>query len=138
MLGTMQAMSPKIVSSAGSVQQSEVISFAGTADLVADRNYRFAAHPAQPGDEIVIWTTGLGGLDLPPAEEVQVKIGDVYAGAESVQMVSGRAGLFAIQVRLPAGIPPGEAVPVQLKLLTTDSHQVLSNIVTATFESVRQ
>jgi len=136
LIGAMQAASPTIFSLDGSGQGQGLVWFLDTGDLAMERNYRVAGHPAQPGDEVVIWATGLGWATPPGA--VLVKIGGVYAGIESVQPVSGHAGLSAIQVRLPAATPVGDAVPVQLELSTPDSQQISSNIVTAAFESIRQ
>jgi uncharacterized protein (TIGR03437 family) len=138
LIGIVQGVSPKILSLDGSGQQQGLISFAGTSDLAMERNYRAAAHPAQPGDELVIWATGLGATGVVPPGAMQVRIGGVNAAVESVEPVSEHAGLSAIQIRVPAGIPVGDAVPVQLELSTADSHQVVSKSVTAAFESIRQ
>jgi uncharacterized protein (TIGR03437 family) len=136
--GSMNAVSPKILSVDGSGQQQGLVSFAGMSDLAMERNYQVSAHPAQPGDELVIWATGLGAGGVVPPGALQVKIGGVNAAVVSVQPVSEQAGLFAVHVVVPAGVPVGDAVPVQLGLSTVDSQQVLSNVVTAVFESIRQ
>ncbi len=137
LIGTMRAVSPTVLSLDGTGRQQGLILFAGTPDLAMERNYRVAAHPAQPGDELVIWATGLGGAGAAPSN-VQVKIGGVYAGVESVQTVAGHVGLFAIQMLVPPGIPAGDAVPVQLELTTAHSQRVVSNSVTAAFEAIGQ
>jgi len=66
-----------------------------------------------------------------------VRLGDVSVGVESVQAVSGYAGAYGIQVRVPAAMTFG-TVPVQLQMTMPDGHQIGSNSVTAAFEAVRQ
>jgi uncharacterized protein (TIGR03437 family) len=136
--GSMQAATPTIFSLDGSGQGQGMVSFSDMGGLAMERNYRVTAHPAQPGDELVIWATGLGWADGKPSEAVRVKIGGLNAGVESAQPVFGHAGLFAVRVQVPAAIPVGNAVPVQLELSTPGLQQASSNIVTAAFESVRQ
>ena len=133
---SMQAVSPTILSLDGSGQGQGLLSFSDTGELAMERNYRVNGHPAQPGDEVLIWATGLGGAAS--AETVLVKIGEVYAGVEAVQPVVGHAGLSAISVRVPLASIAGDAVPVQLELSTPDSGRVTSNTVTAAFESIIQ
>src|SRR5258708_34323047 len=95
-----------------------------------DRNCRFAAHPGQPGDQISILATGLGTLP----GTMLVKISDVQAAVESVQAVPGHAGVYAVQVQVPAAMTFGR-VPVQLQMMTPTG-QLASNSVTAVFEAV--
>ena len=66
-----------------------------------------------------------------------VKLSDVYVGVESVQAVPGYAGVYAVQVGVPGAMAFG-AAPVQLQIMTPDTHQLNSNTVTAVFEAVRQ
>ena len=135
--GTMLAASPAIFSLDGSGQGQGMVSFSDTGELAMERSYLTAGHPAQPGDEVVIWATGLGWAGVMPSGVLMVKIGGAYAVPLSVQPVSGRAGLSAIHVLVPEPAPAGAAVSVQLELLSPDSQQVSSNTVTAAFESIR-
>jgi len=134
----MQEAAPRILSLDGSAQQQGLISFLETGDLVMQRNYRVLAHPAQPGDQILIWATGLGALAESWPGRVVVKIGDLYAAIHAVNAVSGYAGLYAIQVEVPASSNVGDAIAVQLHMSTSDGRQVSSNNVTTTIEPVRQ
>jgi uncharacterized protein (TIGR03437 family) len=129
--------SPTILSMDDSPQNQGLISFYGTNDLVMERNYRGPAHPAQPGDQIVIFATGLGSAPESMTGEMMVKLSDVYVGVESVRAVPGYAGVYAIQVRVPGAMAFG-AAPVQLRLMMPDTHQLDSNTVTGVFEAVRQ
>jgi hypothetical protein len=45
-----------------------------------------------------------------------VKIGDVYAQVQSVQPVSGAAGVYDITAEVPLSTQEGDAVPVMLIL----------------------
>ena len=128
---------PRILSMDDSQRNQGLISFYGTNELVMERNFRSSSHPAQPGDQIVISATGLGAAPEFLSGEILVKLNDVYAGVDSVQAVPDYAGVYAIQMRVPAAMAFG-AVSVQLQILTPDSHQLNSNTVTAVFEAIRQ
>ena len=132
-----QDAAPAIVSLDDSRPSQGLISFYGTNDLVMERNFKVPSHPAQPGDQIVIRATGLGSAADSGSGTKLVKLGDVYVGVDSVQAVPGYAGMYQIQVRVPAAMTFG-AVPVQLEIMTPDGHQLNSNSVTAVFEAVRQ
>jgi uncharacterized protein (TIGR03437 family) len=132
----MQALVPTIISLDDSAQSQGLISFYGTNDLVMERNFRVRAQPAQPGDRITILATGLGSAAESLSGTMLVKLSDVHAAVESVQPLSGYAGVYAIQTRVPAALTFGRA-PVALQM-TTPNGQIVSNSVTAMFEAVRQ
>jgi uncharacterized protein (TIGR03437 family) len=130
--------SPTILSLEGQSQAPGVVSFPDTTDLAMMRNFRVPAHPAQPGDQILIWARGLGSVTEASAGTVLVKLGDSAAEVEAVNAVSGHAGLYTVQVRVPVVVAFGDAVPVQIQVATPDGRQFNSNTVTATIEPVRQ
>ena len=138
LIAIMQAASPAILSLDGSGRNQGLISFAGAADLAMVRNFRVPAHPAQPGDRILIWATGLGSAAGAATGRVLVKLGDVDTEAESVQAVSGHAGMYTIQTRIPSSMTFGDAVSVQLAVAAPDGREFNSNTVTATIEPVAQ
>src|SRR5208283_5291893 len=84
----------------------------------------YTISPAKPGETIIIWVTGLGAVPyadniVPPQAfnfpGVQVIIGGtsitpLYAGA------SGYPGLFQINLTLPANIPTGCTVVLQVSV----------------------
>jgi uncharacterized protein (TIGR03437 family) len=129
---------PRILPLDGSGRKQGLLSFAGTSDLVMERNPGVPAHPAQPGDEILIWATGLGLAAESSSGTVLVRFGDVYAQAESVHAVAGHAGVYTVQVRVPAGLSFGDAVPVEIQVTASDGQQLNSPSVTAGIEQVRQ
>ncbi|HZR63506.1 MAG TPA: LamG-like jellyroll fold domain-containing protein [Terriglobales bacterium] len=133
--GQMQESTPRILSLDGSDGQA-LLSFPETGELAMARNYRIPAHPAQPGDQAVVWVTGLGSSENVPGA-VRVNIGDVYAAIDSVQPVAGYAGLDAVYVRIPEGSTFGDAVPVQLTVFSSDGHLVRSEIRTVAIEAAR-
>jgi uncharacterized protein (TIGR03437 family) len=109
-----------------------LLSFADSTDRVMMRNYRVPAHPAQPGDEILIQASGLGSGAL------QVQIGEIPGEVESVEAVAGSASTYAIRTKVPAGTAFGENVPVQIQVVAPSGQQFKSNIATATIEPARQ
>ncbi|HTX39896.1 MAG TPA: putative Ig domain-containing protein [Bryobacteraceae bacterium] len=133
----MQEATPVIFSLDDAGQNQGVISVAGTADLAMPRNYRVPSHPAQPGDGILIWSTGLGSPAAVSPRAVQVEIGGAEAEVESVRAAPGHAGVYAIQARVPAAVSFGNTVPVELRVNTPAGRQFASNSVTMAVEPVR-
>lgn len=76
----------------------------------ADFSLVTAASPATAGEIVVIWATGLGSAS--PGLELRV------GGAKADVLFAGQhplwPGLYQINVRLPAVLVPGSAVPVSL------------------------
>ena len=95
--------------------------------------------PAAAGDTVIVYATGLGLTDLPvatgeaapsnpPAKvtvPVQARVGGVAATVQFAGLAPGFAGLYQINVQIPAGVTPGPAV--ELTLIQTG---VSSNTVT--------
>jgi uncharacterized protein (TIGR03437 family) len=86
---------------------------------LADRNA-----PAAPGDIVVLYATGLGAVDravgsgqaspaTPPAV-VQIPVAAYVGGAPAVVhfagLTPGFAGLYQVNLQIPAGVAPGPAV----------------------------
>jgi uncharacterized protein (TIGR03437 family) len=129
----MQSASPWIFSLDTTGESQGVVSFAGTTELAMARNPKVTAHPAQPGDEILIWGTGFGS-----SIGVSVKLDGLYAEVESIRAVPGYAGTYTIQVRVPDSTNPGDTVPIQLQVTGSDGKLLSSNSVTMAVEPVRQ
>jgi uncharacterized protein (TIGR03437 family) len=127
----MQAVSPEIFTLEGSGSNQGAASFDGTAIVVSQRNYRFAGHPAQPGDVIQLWATGLGSTP----RTVEVQLGSELVEAQAIRAVETNPGVYAVQVRVPA-MAIGPHVRVQLQVTTPDGRQYLSNNVTMAVEAV--
>ena len=132
----MQAVSPRILALDEFGQQG-LIEFPETGELALERNAKVPGHPAQPGDDLLIWTTGLGSPDQITAGTIQVKIGTLYANVDRVVSAHGFAGLHGVEFRVPGALNFGDAVPVELRVLTPSSHPVDINRVSASIEAVR-
>jgi uncharacterized protein (TIGR03437 family) len=130
-----EAATPLILSVDDANTNQGLISFPGTSELVMERNHRIPASPAQPGDQVVIWATGLG-VTVPPLSAVAVKLGGVYAQVDSVQSVPGAAGVYTIQVRIPDAAASGSDVPVQLEVAAPDGRWFSSTEATLAIEPV--
>ncbi len=87
------------------------------------------ANPAQPGQPVVIWGTGLGAT---PQSAVQITLGGVaqtvlYAGA-----APGEPGLNQINFRIAAGTPDGCYVP----LIVTYGTQSVTSFLSKTSDGM--
>lgn len=114
---------------------------AGEQGVVVDTRGRLvdASAPAAAGDVLVAYATGLGAVDRPvrsgqpapsnpPAKTVTgvtVRIGDRTVPAEFAGLTPGLVGLYQINFAVPAGVAPGNAVP-----LIVTMNGVASNTVT--------
>ncbi|HTX34306.1 MAG TPA: putative Ig domain-containing protein, partial [Bryobacteraceae bacterium] len=138
----MRLATPAILSLDGSGRNQGVISFATASgrstELAMPRNYQVPAHPAQPGDELLIWGSGLGSPSEVTAGTLQVEVGGMDAAVESIQAVPSHAGVYTIQVRVPAVLDFGDALPVHIQVSTPDGKLVSSNRVTIAVEPVSQ
>jgi uncharacterized protein (TIGR03437 family) len=83
-------------------------------------------NPARAGDEIVIYCSGLGPVNVPVVDGAAsptapiafatniptVTIGGVNARVDFAGLTPGFAGLYQINANIPSGITPGAAVPL--------------------------
>jgi uncharacterized protein (TIGR03437 family) len=106
-----------------------MISFVENTEIATGRNARIPGHPAQAGDEILIWGTGFGAAAGTSIKQVSVRLGEVDAAVEAVRAVPGYAGTYVIQTRVPEATAVGDAVPVELWVTTPDGKQIRSNTV---------
>ena len=130
---TMQGASPWIFTTESQDQNPAVVSFAGTAELAMARNALTPAHPAQPGDQLLIWGTGFGS-----ANDTWVKLGALALNVLSLDPVAGRPGVYTIRVQVPQSAAVGDAVALQAGVTGPDGAALASNTVTIAVEPVRQ
>jgi len=110
--------------------------------LHADYSLVSAAHPARPGEAVMLWLTGLGELSpgvatgaanpaAPPAWAVEAPISVFFGGEPAPRVLfaggaPGFAGLNQINVTVPLSAPVGESVPVAI--LTGNAYTDLVDI----------
>jgi uncharacterized protein (TIGR03437 family) len=109
---TMQDVGIGVYASDSSGQGQGMIFLSGTSLLATSRTYQSAGQPAQIGDAITVRVTGMG--DAPAGALPMVKIGDLYARADSVNPVAGMAGVYDIAVTVPPGVSDGQAIPISV------------------------
>jgi uncharacterized protein (TIGR03437 family) len=94
-----------------------------------------ANHPASAGDVLVIYCAGLGAVDPPVAagsatpldplsntvNTVTVTLGGKAAGVLFAGLTPQYAGLYQVNAIVPAGVTPGDAVPLVVSAAGQDS-----------------
>jgi uncharacterized protein (TIGR03437 family) len=86
------------------------------------------SHPAKAGDVLIIYATGLGAVDHPPADggipsvlastiaKPTVMFGGIAATVEFSGLAPQFVGVNQLNVEVPAGVTPGSAVPLQIEV----------------------
>ncbi len=124
-----------LYSADGSGQGQGMVTLAGTSLLATPRSYLNNGQPAEPGDTISILATGAGLETSPP--QVEVSIGGVSTTASQIQAMPGMAGVYQMNVTVPASVFPGDAIPVILKATDSNGNAIASNTVTIAVEAAR-
>ncbi len=124
-----------LYSADGSGQGQGMATLSGTSLLATPRSYLNNGQPAEPGDTISILATG-AGLETSPSL-VRLSIGGASTTAAQIQAVSGMAGVYQINVIVPASVSPGDAVPVVLTATDSNGNAISSNTVTIAVEAAR-
>ena len=122
-----------LFSADGSGQGQAMVTLSGTSLLATPRSYLNNGQPAEPGDTISILATG-AGLDAGPAL-VEVSIGGVSTTADRVQPMTGMAGVYRVDVTVPASVAPGDAVPIVIEVADSSGNAISSNTVTIAVEA---
>jgi uncharacterized protein (TIGR03437 family) len=97
----------------------------GTLGAILNVSYQLvsASNPANPGDVIQIYCTGLGATNPPSITgqaavsgvaviEPAVTVGGLAAGLQYAGVAPGFVGLYQVNVAIPSSVTPGSAVPV--------------------------
>jgi hypothetical protein len=106
---------PILYSISGNGRGQGAILHAGTSRLAS------LSDPAVAGEYLEIYLTGLtSGSVIPP----QVSIGGRMAAVSFFGNAAGYAGLNQVNVRVPSGVVPGDAVPVRLAFIGRPSNEV--------------
>ena len=101
-----------------------------TAGTPMDPTKMAPANPVKAGDHIVVYCTGLGTVEgtqdvsmpapsNPPnvTNPVSVTIGSVTVQPSLAGLVAGLTGIYQVQFTVPAGITPGDGIPLVLSVL---------------------
>jgi uncharacterized protein (TIGR03437 family) len=131
-----QTLTPGIFSLDRSGERQGLVTIGETANLAMQRNAKTTGQPAQPGDTLVIWMTGLG-LE-PERHGMFVKIGDMLAEVERVREAPGSPGLQQVEMLVPQGVVFGNEVPISVQMLRPGGQWLESNTVTIAIEAVRR
>ena len=108
--------------------------------MVATRSINSASNPAAVNSSVVFWGTGEGettpaGVDgLPatasypkPVLQVSATVGGIAATVDYLGAAPNFvAGVFQFNVKIPAGVTPGNAVPVVVKVGDAESPAVVT------------
>lgn len=99
------------------------------------------ASPAQAGDELILYFSGLGSIgpfsagqiapDTPTYQTqnpVTVTIGDVAITPDFAGLAPTFIGLYQVNVRIPAGVPTGPTVPLTVQVLNLTSPTVTISV----------
>ncbi|MBZ5621848.1 MAG: hypothetical protein LAQ69_24430 [Acidobacteriia bacterium] len=126
---TARELAPGIFSIDGSDAGQGMVLHAGGSRLVMVRNYRYAAQPAQPGDVITLYATGMEG-----ASEASVRIGKTEVAPDSVNKAPGFPGLWRLSVTVPSG-EIGNAVGLSIVGRMSNGASVPSNQIRIAIEA---
>jgi len=116
-------------------QGQGLVTLSGTSLLATPRSYLNDGQPAEPGDTISLLATGAGLANSPST--VLISIGGAHTTAAQIQAMPGMAGIYEIDVTVPASAPPGDAVPVVVQVADSSGNMISSNTVTIAVEAAR-
>jgi uncharacterized protein (TIGR03437 family) len=126
-----RSATPGIFSLDGSGAGQGLILLPGTGSnsLAMVRNPQVAGQPAMPGDQVVVYATGIDRL-----ANVSVQIGEVQVTPASITAVTNRPGLYQIAITVPAADWEAGDFPVSLCGDAPDGSSRHSNVVTVALE----
>ncbi len=130
----MQSASPWIFALDAPGQNQGLVSFPGSADLAMARNPQLPAHPAQAGDKILIFGTGFEGSGDMSLTNISANLNGENVPVEAVTPVTGKAGVYMIQVQAPDSANVSGEVPLQIQITNSDGKMLSSNTVTIAVE----
>jgi uncharacterized protein (TIGR03437 family) len=144
---TMLAAAPDLFTLSGANTNGAnqgVILITSTNELAMRKTTGTASRPAQPGENLTIYATGLGETqDIVPLgtpassnppillkNEITVVVGGTKIDSQRPTLAPGTVGLDQINAQLPDGTPVGPAVSLYIQVTTPDGTVVRSNTVT--------
>jgi len=139
-----QYATPGIFSLDGSGKGQGVILITNSKSMAMPYQDANAGQPAMPGQSVSIFASGLGPVNvtLPSGQPapshplakikapVDVLIGGVKGSVQFAGLAPGSVGLYQVDVKVPAGIAAGDAIPVKIIIHLPDGTLASSNVVT--------
>ena len=105
-----------------------MVALTGTKGVAMIRNREVAGQPAIPGEQVLVYATG-----LQQSANISVQIGEVEVAPLSIQAVANQPGLYQIAVTVPEGGEEGN-LPLSLSGDAPDGVRWHSNVVTFALE----
>lgn len=132
---TIAGAAPSLYSTDGTGSGQGIVYHAAQPQTLAD-----LSNPASNGEQLIVECAGLGAVT--PAVDpgtvapdgalvnarVQVTIGGIPASVTFAQMKSGSVGVYQVQVTVPDGVFPSDAVPVQIQIAERLSNQTTISV----------
>jgi uncharacterized protein (TIGR03437 family) len=127
---SMRHAAPGVYAPDGFRSGRDAMTFSGSS-MPAPLTFRRPGQAVQPADSVTIRATGLASPDSP----VLVLLGGIPVTPTDIAPVA--AGLYAIRMQVPEGVPFGEDVPLSLRLSHPGAAPLTSNTVTIAIEPRR-
>ena len=107
----------------------------GTQEVAMVRNPLLPSRPAQRGDVVLIFASGLGPLSSTALPLVH--IGETPAEVQAAGAAPGLPGVTQVVVKVPANAPVGDQIPVSILVTLPDGRTSSSNSATIAIEELR-
>jgi uncharacterized protein (TIGR03437 family) len=147
-LTEMQPAAPGLFT-VGNTKQGVVL-IANTDEIAMETNKAIPSRPAKPGEFLTIYTSGLGesaeevvpGNPAPSNRQILLKnkVTIVVAGVELVPdfagLAPGTAGLYQVNIQLPADQTAGDDISLYLNVRSSDGSLRQSNVVNVAIQAV--
>jgi uncharacterized protein (TIGR03437 family) len=121
-----------------------VVLLSATNEIAIPQDQSVPSRPAQPGEFITVYASGLGqfagnvpagtpapsGPPIPLKNRIRVVVGGTGIDPAFAGYAPGTVGLAQVEVQLPQGVPVGPAVPLYIEIFLEDGTAIQSNEVT--------
>jgi uncharacterized protein (TIGR03437 family) len=138
---TMATAAPSVFTIAPTTQG--VIRIASADQIAMPKTEGTPSRPAAPGENLEIYTDGLGAVintasagtqatdsQVQLRNQVRIFIGDIQMEPVSAEFAPSSPAVFQINAQLPQNVPTGLAVPMHIQVLLPDGSIAESNAVT--------
>lgn len=126
---TARELSPGVFSLDGSGTGQGMVMHGDGFGLAMIRNFRHVSQPAQAGDAVSLFATGVEG-----AAKLSVRVGGREVTPDSVSRVPGLPGLWLVSVTLPKEVPTGDRVGLSISGQISNGARLDSNQISIAIE----